>query len=106
MFEIDKYISEGLMNPKKIFDKSDHLFRDIQKNHHIQKHIVQIKNLKNLVRLTIIGCKQFIFENYNLKDGDVKYIMKKQNHYTKPFYNSYDDLNTYSENKVFRDLSL
>lgn len=103
MYEIDKYISEGVINPKNIYDKHNNLFRTIQKNNHIQKHVIQIKTLKNLVRLTIIGCKQFIFENYNLKDGDVKYIMKKQNHYTKPFYNSYDDVNTYSENKAFRD---
>jgi hypothetical protein len=103
MFEIDKHISNSVINPKKIYDKYNNLKRDIQKNHHIQKYIVLIKRLKNLVRSTIIGGKQFILENYTLKNNDVKYSIKKEIHYTKPFYNSYDDVTTYSDDKAFRD---
>ena len=59
--------------------------------------------LKNIVRLTIIGKNQYIKENYTLKNNDIKYKLKKHIHYTKSFYNSYDDVNTYSEDKAFRN---
>ena len=103
MYEIDKYISEGIINPKKVYDRYNHLKRDIQKNVYIQNYINLINWLKNIVRLTIIGKNQYIKENYTLKNNDVKYKLKKQIHYTKSFYNSYDDVNTYSEDKAFRN---
>ena len=103
MYEIDKYISEGVLNPKKIYDKFNNLKRDIQKNVYIQNYINLINWLKNIVRLTIIGKNQYIKENYTLKNNDIKYKLKKQIHYTKSFYNSYDDVNTYSEDKAFRN---
>jgi len=103
MYEIDKYISEGVINPKKIYDKYNNLKRDIQKNVYIQNYINLINWLKNIVRLSIIGKNQYIIENYTLKNNDVKYKLKKQIHYTKSFYNSYDDVNTYSEDKAFRN---
>jgi hypothetical protein len=103
MYEIDKYISEGIINPKKIYDKYNNLKRDIQKNVYIQNYINLINWLKNIFRLSIIGKNQYIRENYTLKNNDVKYKLKKQIHYTKSFYNSYDDVNTYSEDKAFRN---
>jgi len=103
MYEIDKYISEGVINPKKIYDKYNNLKRDIQKNVYIQNYINLINWLKNVVRLSIIGKNKYIIENYTLKNNDVKYKLKKQIHYTKSFYNSYDDVNTYSEDKAFRN---
>ena len=59
--------------------------------------------VKNLVRFTIIGGKQFIIENYKLETAGLIYKAKKQNHYTIPFYNSYNNLNTYSDDKAFRN---
>ena len=103
MYEIDKYISEGIINPKKVYDRYNHLKRDIQKNVYIQNYINLINWLKNIVRLTIIGKNQYIKENYTLKNNDIKYKLKKHIHYTKSFYNSYDDVNTYSEDKAFRN---
>ena len=85
MYEIDKYISEGVINPKKIYDKYNNLKRDIQKNVYIQNYINLINWLKNVVRLSIIGKNKYIIENYTLKNNDVKYKLKKQIHYTKSF---------------------
>ena len=105
MFDIDKYISKGIINPKKIYDKNGNLKRDIQKNHYIQNYIQLINWLKNLIRFTIIGGKQFIIENYKLETSRLVYKnkTKKQTHYTIPFYNSYNDVNTYSNDNAFRN---
>ncbi len=103
MFEVDKYISEGVINPQKIYDKNGNLKREMLKNNFIQNHIQLINWLKNLVRFTIIGGKQFIIENYKLETAGLIYKAKKQNHYTIPFYNSYNNLNTYSDDKAFRN---
>ena len=103
MCEIDKYISEGIMNPKKIFDKSDHLSRDIQKNIHITNHIKLIKKLKNIVRITTVGVGQFIKENSKLSEDGITLVMKKPKYNFKTYYNSFDDVNTYSDDKAFWD---
>jgi hypothetical protein len=103
MYEIDKYISEGVMNPKKIFDKSDNLSRDIQKNVHVLNYVKLIKQLKNLVRITIIGVGQFLTENSKLSEDGTTLIIKKPKYLDKNHYNSYEDVNTYSEDKAFRD---
>ena len=91
------------MNPKKIFDKSDHLSRDIQKNVHVLNYVKLIKQLKNLVRITIIGVGQFLTENSKLSEDGLTLIMKKPKYLDKNHYNSFDDVNTYSEDKAFRD---
>ena len=73
--------------------------------------------LKNLVRFTIIGGKQFIAENFKiekevkeqekgLEQKEIKLIWwkaKKQNHYITTNYNSWHDVNTYSDDKAFRN---
>lgn len=102
MYEIDKFISEGIINPKKIYDKSDHLFRNIQKNQYVLEYMKLSKYLKNLVRITIVGVDQFIKENTKLnKDGSL--IWKKPIYMDKNYYNSFDDVNTYSDDKAFWD---
>lgn len=103
MYEVDKYISEGVINPKKIFDKSDHLSRNIQKNVHVLNYVKLIKQLKNLVRITIIGIGQFLTENSKLSDDGTTLIMKKPKYLDKNHYNSFDDVNTYSDDKAFWD---
>jgi len=103
MYEIDKYISEGVMNPKKIFDKSDHLFRDIQKNQHVLNYMKLIRYLKNMVRISIIGVGQFITENSKLSKDEVTLIWKKPKYMDKNYYNSFEDVNTYSDDKAFWD---
>ena len=108
MYEIDKYISEGVMNPKKIFDKSDHLFRNInernyKKNQYVLNYMKLIKYLKNMVRISIIGVAQFITENSKLTKDGVTLIWKKPKYLDKTFYNSFDDVNTYSDDKAFWD---
>ena len=103
IFEVDKYISDGIINPQKIYDKYGNLKREMLKNKFIQNYIQLINWLKNLVRFTIIGGKQFIIENYKLETAGLIYKAKKQNHYTIPFYNSYNNLNTYSDDKAFRN---
>ena len=103
MYEIDKYISEGVMNPRKIFDKSNNLFRDIQKNQHILNYMKLIRYLKNMVRISIIGVGQFITENSKLSKDGVTLIWKKPKYLDKTFHNSFDDVNTYSDDKAFWD---
>lgn len=103
MYEIDKYISEGVMNPKKIFDKSDHLSRDIQKNVHVLNYVKLIRQLKNLVKITIIGVGQFLTENSKLSEDGLTLLIKKPKYLDKNHYNSFDDVNTYSDDKAFRD---
>jgi hypothetical protein len=103
MCEIDKYISEGVMNPKKIFDKSDHLFRDIQKNQHVLNYMKLIRYLKNMVRISIIGVGQFINENSKISQDGLTLIWKKPKYMDKTFHNSYDDVDTYSDDKAFWD---
>jgi len=103
MYEIDKYISDGVINPLKIYDKNGNLKRDIQKNVYIQKYIYLINWLKNLIRFTIIGGKQYIKENYKLEEDNLILKPKKQNHYSIINYNSWRDVNTYSDDKAFRD---
>ena len=103
MYEIDKYISEGVMNPKKIFDKSNNLSRDIQKNVHVLNYVKLIRQLKNLVRITIIGVGQFLTENSKISEDGLTLIMKKPKYLDKNNYNSFDDVNTYSDDKAFRD---
>ena len=119
IYEIDKYISEGVINPQKIYDKSDHLNRKMKNKkiiqQHIQQHIHLINWLKNLVRFTIVGGKQFIKENFKLEiqlkeqeqeQEEIKLIQwkaKKQNHYTTTSYNSWRDVNSYSNDNAFRD---
>lgn len=115
MYEIDKYINEGVINPQKIYDKNDHLNREIKNNKIIQQHIHLINWLKNLIRFTIVGGKQFIKENFKLENQlkeqgqeqqEIKLIwwkIKKQNHYTITSYNSWRDVNSYSNDNAFRD---
>lgn len=103
MCEIDKYISNGFINPKKIFDKSDHVFRNIQKNQHVLSYMKLIKYLKNMVRISIIGVDQFINENSKLSQDGLTLIWKKPKYMDKTFHNSYDDVNTYSDDKAFWD---
>ena len=86
MYEIDKYISEGVINPKKIFDKSDHLFRNIndrnyKKNQYVLNYMKLIRYLKNMVRISIIGVGQFITENSKIsQDGDRKSTRLNSSH--------------------------
>ncbi len=115
IYEIDKYISKGVIYPQSIYDKNDHLNREIKNNKIVQQHIYLINWLKNLVRFTIVGGNQFIAENYKLEkevkeqgleQEEIKLIWwkaKKQNHYTTTSYNSWRDVNTYSDDKVFRN---
>ena len=115
MYEIDKYINEGVINPQKIYDKNDHLNREMKNNKIIQQHIHLINWLKNLIRFTIVGGKQFIKENFKLENQlkeqgqeqqEIKLIwwkIKKQNHYTITSYNSWRDVNSYSNDNAFRD---
>ena len=103
MYEIDKYISEGVINPKNIFDKSNHLFRNSQKNKYILDYMKLSRYLKNLVRISIIGVCQFITENSKLSIDGLSLIWKKPKYMDKNHYNSFDDVNTYSDDKAFWD---
>jgi hypothetical protein len=108
MREIDQYISKGIINPKDIYDKSNHLFRDINKhnynkNQHILNYMKLIRNLKNLVRITVVGAGQFLKENSKLNTDSLTLIMKKPKYVSKIYYNSFEDVNTYSNNNAFWD---
>ena len=115
IYEIDKYISEGVIYPQNIYDKNRNLKREMQNNKYVQENIYLINWLKNLVRFTIVGGKQFIAENYKLEkevkeqgleQEEIKLIWwktKKQNHYTTTNYNSWRDVNSYSNDNAFRD---
>lgn len=115
MYEVDKYISKGVIYPQSIYDKNNHIKREMQKNKYVQQNIYLINWLKNLVRFTIIGGKKFIAENYKLEkevkeqgleQEEIKLIWwkaKKQNHYTTTSYNSWRDVNNYSDDKAFRN---
>ena len=117
MYEIDKYISEGIIYPQSIYDKNEHLNREMKNNKYVQENIYLINWLKNLVRFTIVGGKQFITENFKiekevkeqeqgLEQKEIKLIWwkaKKQNHYTTSNYNSWRDVNSYSNDNAFRD---
>jgi hypothetical protein len=107
MSEIDKYISqkEIIENPKKIYDKHDHLKRRIKDKDYIyiQNYIYLINWLKNLVRFTIVGGKQFLNEIYKVETDGLVYKLKRLSHYILENYNSYNDVNTYSDDKAFRN---
>jgi len=117
MYEIDKYISKGIIYPQSIYDKNEHLNREMKNNKYVQENIYLINWLKNLVRFTIVGGKQFITENFKiekevkeqeqgLEQEEIKLIWwkaKKQNHYTITNYNSWRDVNSYSNDNAFRD---
>ncbi len=108
MREIDLYISSGIINPKNIYDKSNHLFRNMnkqnsKKNKHIMNHVKLIKNLKNLVRISVVGVGQFLKENSKLNTDSLTLIMKKPKYESKIYYNSFEDVNTYSNNNAFWD---
>ena len=59
--------------------------------------------LKNLVRISIIGVGQFITENSKLSIDGLSLIWKKPKYMDKNHYNSFDDVNTYSDDKAFWD---
>ena len=56
-----------------------------------------------MVRISIIGVAQFITENSKLSKDGVTLIWKKPKYLDKTFHNSFDDVNTYSDDKAFWD---
>jgi hypothetical protein len=100
--EIDEYITKGIMNPKKIYDKSDHLKRNLAKNKHVQDYIKLITALKDLMRVMLIGVGQFLNESYKLS----KSLLKRkplQSINIKEFDLTYEHLNKYSNDNEFRN---
>jgi hypothetical protein len=62
--EIDRYISEGVSNPKEIYDKYDNLGRVLIKNQNLQNYINLLRTVKFIMRITQVGVGRFIEEKY------------------------------------------
>lgn len=101
--EIDKYISDGVMNPKKIFDKDDNFQRNIRKNKHIINYITLVNSVKNLMRISLIGVTQFLYENAKVQQDNIVLMPKKPHYITKEWYAVFESVSKYSEFNEYQD---
>jgi hypothetical protein len=96
--EIDKHISDGVLNPKKIYDPYNHLKRDYN-NPYIAKHVELMRQLKNLFRILIVGVEQYCKENFKILGVVTKNTMQpsKPSYMHSENYLNYGNTNKYSD---------
>ena len=111
--EIDKYICDGVMKPREVFDKDWHFERDLtlEKNKiirdTIQNHITLTKTIKNICRIMTIGVHQYILENAKTKKEDGTIIMRKVlKQIESEQHNFFEHVSKCSDREEFRDIDL
>ena len=111
--EIDKYIREGVMSPRSVFDKNRNFYRDLKlkKNKHIQEnifnHIELVGAGKRYCRAMTIGIKEFMLENSKKQFEDGTVIMRIiPKHIKTEHHEFYEHVNKYSDDNEYRDIEL
>jgi hypothetical protein len=111
--EIDEHIRNGVMNPKSIYDKDRHFYRNLKlaKNKHIQEtifdHITLVNAGKGYCRGLIVGPKELQIENAKKVYEDGTIIMRKiPKHIKTEHHEFYEHVNKYSNNEEYQDVEL
>jgi hypothetical protein len=111
--EIDYHIRNGVMFPRKVFDKNMNFYRDLKyiKNKHVQEtiynHISLVNTGKRYCRGLIIGAKELQLEDAKKSCDDGTVIMRKIPKYIKTEHHDfYEHVNKYSNDNEYRDIEL
>ncbi len=79
------------------------LKKNYLKNKHIIDYITLVNSVKNLMRISLVGITQFLYENAKVQQDNIVLMPKKPNYITKEWYESYDAVTKYSEFNEYQD---
>jgi hypothetical protein len=105
--DIDKHVTDGVLEPQKIFDKNRNLARRLKnakniKDKHIIDYISLCNTVRNLMRMMTVGVGQFLNENAIISDNGVRKMPKRPNYITNEWHAVYQDVDKYSDDNNFQ----